>query len=613
MSLCLSFPKHRAATHKQDLQILEAGARIALGDPARIVVSVNDSKRVGHWHDETGQISTFVSGSLTNVPEPLAPGTGVTAAQALAELYARDAAQAFAKVDGAFCGVVLDWRRGTIILVRDKLGIGRAYLSRDGNTVTFSDSLSDLLDAQGRRFAVDIDSIYTFLMIGWVPTPHSMFRGVEKLPPGTYLESCDGTLTQTTYYDVPHHRSLITHRPVEVLRQQVAEYLDRSVSRGVASGGRWGSFLSGGVDSSSVVASLARRSSKSFPTYFGGFDPKLNRYLPNPEEPAMSQLVAARYKTNHHMLWLGPDVADSTPEIIGALEEPVSDGGCLIVGAVMRAARREVDGLMTGIGGDFIFTGERRHMVLNLLRLMRRLPDPVWQILKWLSATQPLARNARISQMHFDLTRLLSVRELGIEAMYAGFFLQAEAAELQSLFLPEIHAKVTRDPLAEIKGYFQRTADLDPLGRFLYLDLKNQATEHSVREAETLGRHFGLKIYNPFLDAELVDFAMSIPIADKVSGLTLKVPLKAAMRGRLPDAVLDHKKGGLASPIRWWVTQPDGFVTSVLSRRNIERRAIFSADAVEEFRRATADGVRDYSKLLWSIFTLELWLQQFVD
>jgi len=176
-----------------------------------------------------------------------------------------------------------------------------------------------------------------------------------------------------------------------------------------------------------------------------------------------------------------------------------------------------------------------------------------------------------------------------------------------------MHTKVSRDPLKEIKLYFQRAADLDPLGRFLYLDLKNQATEHSVREAETLGRHFGLNVYNPFLDAELVDFAMTIPIADKVSGLTVKVPLKKAMRGRVPDEVLDHKKGGLASPIRWWVTQPDGFVASVLSRRNIERRGMFSADTVEQFRRATANGARDYSKLLWSLFTLELWLQRFVD
>ena len=232
----------------------------------------------------------------------------------------------------------------------------------------------------------------------------------------------------------------------------------------------------------------------------------------------MSQLVAARFGTSHHMLWLGPEAVETTPEIVGALEEPVSDGGCIVLGAVMRAARQEVDGLMTGIGGDFLFTGERRHMVLNLLRFMRLVPDPVWHGLKWLSGAQPLARNARISQMHFDLTRLLALRELSIEAMYVGFFLQADAPELQSLFLPEAHTRITRDPLQEINAHFRRAAELDPLGQFLYLDLKTNMPDDLVREAETLGRHFGLNIYNPFLDAEFVDFAMSVPSAERCPG-----------------------------------------------------------------------------------------------
>jgi asparagine synthase (glutamine-hydrolysing) len=367
------------------------------------------------------------------------------------------------------------------------------------------------------------------------------------------------------------------------------------------------------VDSSSVVSSLAQAHGRTFPTYFGGFAPELNRFLPNPEEPALSQLVASRFGTEHRMLWLGSEALESTPEIVGALEEPVCDGGCIVLGAVMRAACHEVDGLMTGIGGDFLFTGERRHMVLNLLRWMRPVPQSVWNGLKWLSGTQPIARNARISQAHFDLTRLLDIRKLSIERMYAGFFMQATASELESLFLPQAHDRLTRDPLLEVNELFRQAADLDPLSRFLFLDLKANLTDHCVREAETLGRHFGLRIYNPFLDAEFVDFAMSVPGADKVSGLTLKVPLKRAMRGRVPNEVLDRRKGGLGSPIRWWVTQPNGLVSQVLSRRNIEERGMFCADTVERFRRATADGVRDYTKLLWSLFTLELWLRRFVS
>jgi asparagine synthase (glutamine-hydrolysing) len=252
-------------------------------------------------------------------------------------------------------------------------------------------------------------------------------------------------------------------------------------------------------------------------------------------------------------------------------------------------------------------------MVLNLLRLMRPVPDWVWRLGNATLGLPLLARNARLSQMNFDLARLLAVRKLSLEAMYAGFFLQGERGELQALLLPDARNMVSRDPLEQMHQSFRASAELDPLQRFLYLDLKHQLPEHCVREAERLGRHFGLTIYNPFLDAEFVDLAMSVPSTSKASGLNLKIPLKRAMRGRVPDEVLDRKKGGLGSPIRWWVTQSDGFVATVLSKKNLEQRGIFSGDVVDRFRRETLNGTHDHTKLLWSLFTLEIWLQRFVD
>jgi asparagine synthase (glutamine-hydrolysing) len=310
---------------------------------------------------------------------------------------------------------------------------------------------------------------------------------------------------------------------------------------------------------------------------------------------------------------LGPSAIENCLDIVGALEEPICDGGSIVLAELMRAARNETDGLMTGIGGDFLFTGERRHAVLNLLRIMKWLPKWMWQSLNRCLALRAWSGNARISQAHFDLSRVLTVQDASVEEMYIRCFLQADVRELHRLFLPEAHAAITRDPTREIYNNFRVVADLDPLGQLLYLDLKHQMTEYVVWEAEALGRLFGLDVYHPFLDAELVDFALTIPSEQKVRGLTLKVPLKRAMRGRVPSQVLNRKKGGLGSPIRWWVTLSDGLVWQVLSPANIERRGYFSAHTIEQYRIATASGTRDYSKLLWSLFTLELWLQQFIE
>ena len=148
MSFRLSFPKYRSSTLEKDLLILGPDASPRGPESSRIVVRMNDDRLVGRWDDKLERITTFVSGTFTSVPKPLLPGAGVAAARALASLYSMSSVQAFSQIDGAFCAAILDWRRGTIIVGRDKLGIGRAYLSRDGDIVTFSDSLSDLIDSE---------------------------------------------------------------------------------------------------------------------------------------------------------------------------------------------------------------------------------------------------------------------------------------------------------------------------------------------------------------------------------------------------------------------------------------------------------------------------------
>lgn len=613
MTLLINFPTRHTTADLENLRSAHTDEATVGAATGPIIFMPNQSALEGHAEAEDGSTSVFLSGYLTNVPSPFRAGNGISAARSLVSLYSVRGTDAFAAIDGAFCAIIVDRKSNKIVLARDKLGIARVYLKRNASSIVFSNSLAALIKASNSEVELDIDSVYSFLSIGWIPTPHSMVRGVEKVPPGTFLQSGDGTLSQTTYYDVPHTAKSLEQRSPADLKKQVTEHLDRSIDRGLSLGGRWGSFLSGGVDSSSVVASLGRNLPRGFPTYFGGFSAQLNRYLPNPEEPAMSELVASKYHADHHMLWLGPEAVETAAEIVAALEEPVCDGGCIIVGEVMRAAVGRADGLMTGVAGDFLFTGERRHMVLNLLSFMRVVPNAIWRWVNWTLGLPPFKYSTRISQAQFDLTRLLEVRKLSLPDMYAGFYRQASRNELDLLILPNVKKTIQRDPQTEMNEFFKLAEGTDPLSAFLYLDLKTQSTEHCVREVEMLGRHFGLNVYNPFLDAEFVDFAMTIPASDKVSGLQLKKPLKDAMRGRVPDQILDRKKGGLGSPIRWWVTQPDGYVSKVLSRENMLRRGLFSPDVIERFRRETATGAHDYTKLLWSLFTLELWQQHFMD
>ncbi len=547
------------------------------------------------------------------MPSPYKSGFGDSVAKVIAELYASYGEATMSMIDGSYVCTIIDWDRNLVFFVRDKLGIARAYRANQDEYFLFSDSLSELLSADNKQYELDPDSIYSFVTIGWVPTPNSMFLGISKIAQGTFFRCHEGVCEEVEYYDVPHKSEFASMSNKDIYKG-VEDRLDQAVARGLSSGGNWGSFLSGGIDSSSVVACMSSQNGGGFPTYFGGFAPYLNKYLPNPEEPKLSQMVAEKFKTKHEMLWLEEDATSSIPDIVRALEEPVSDGGCIVLAAVIKkAASEKVDSLMTGIGGDFLYTGERRHKVLNLLGYMRVLPNFVWTSIAKLFGVPPFSWFTRLSQIHFDLTKLLGLRGLDLETMYAGFFIQAEPVILSKLLKEDFTESLSRPPRKEMDEYFAKSEGMDPQSRFLYLDLKMQTPDHCVREVECLGRYYGISTYHPFLDSDMVDYAMSIPSESKVSGLELKVPLKKAMEGRVPHEILYRKKGGLGSPIRWWVTQKDGFVADVLSRENIERRGYFSADTIEELRSSTEDGKKDFTRLLWSLYTLEVWMQEFVD
>jgi asparagine synthase (glutamine-hydrolysing) len=179
--------------------------------------------------------------------------------------------------------------------------------------------------------------------------------------------------------------------------------------------------------------------------------------------------------------------------------------------------------------------------------------------------------------------------------------------------LPALRETLRRTPVDRFRDYLARVGDLDPLSQALYLDLKLVTPNHCVREVETLGRRFGVATHSPYLDAEFVDFAMTVPAAEKVRGLQLKAAMKKAMAGRLPPETLERRKGGLGGPTRWWITRGGGLIEETLSRESVARRGMFDPAAVEDLRGQTASDRQDYSKLLWSVFTLELWMRRFAD
>ncbi len=480
-------------------------------------------------------------------------------AEILSELYLAHGPAALKRVDGSFAFVIVDHRDRSVHAGIDKLGQSVAYIAEAPEEVIFATNLVELLGLLPTKPNIDLSSVFEFLSQGWIISPNSMFEGVEKLQPGSFV-SWDGSHVRHVGYHKPRHDGVFANRHREELSQEIREHLHTAVRRGIPWSNSWSSFLSGGLDSSSVVYALSDALGQSFPTFYGSFG-DLDRYMALPDEEAVARTVADRFGTDHSVLSIPSDVIDRVPEIVRIIEEPIYDGGPVVVDAVMRAVKSRADGVMTGIGGDFLFGGERRHLLISLLDHTRNLPG--WKLAGRVAAL-PTARSAWLTRLRFDVQRTLSVRDLSL-----GEFLRSSTAWCppRGCFLQTIGLWGVRPlPSRQDQCLPGEISTLDSLTKLLYLDFRLLTPDGLTRDVEALGRAHDLTVFNPYLDSEFVDFSMTMPPREKVRGLTQKYALRHAIRGYLPADVLKKKKGGLGAPIRWWIMHNALWVTTFPER-----------------------------------------------
>jgi asparagine synthase (glutamine-hydrolysing) len=526
-------------------------------------------------------------------------------ASALAELYLAHGPSAIQQVDGSFAFLIVDHREGRAHAGIDNLGQSQAYLAETPDGIVFATTLAELLCHLPFKPSLDLASVLEFISLGWVASPHSMFEGISKLQPGSFV-TWDGSSLQTMNYYHPLHTAVFVERSAAELGSEIRRHLHTAVNRGVAWSDSWSSFLSGGLDSSSVVYALAGATHEPFSTFYGSFG-ALDRYLTLPDEERVARAVADRFGARHSVVTIQPDVINRVPELVRIIEEPLVDGGPIVVDAVMRAAEGRAEGIMTGVGGDFLFGGERRHLLISLLAHTRKLP--LWGVADRI-ARLPTAGSQTMTRFRFDVQRMLSIRELPLGEFYARR-LHGDAP-VAALCKASVFQGLGRSPLDEINACLAGIPELDDLTKLLYLDLRLLAPDCLTRDVLALGRDHQLTVCHPYLDSEFVDFSMTIPPRQKVRGMTLKYAMRQAIRGYVPPEVLKKKKGGLGAPIRWWVTHDD-LVADHLSREVVEERGLFEYSEIEQMRSDTLAEKRDCSTMLWGLFTLESWMRQFSD
>jgi asparagine synthase (glutamine-hydrolysing) len=516
----------------------------------------------------------------------------------LPHLYERDGVAFAEHLRGKFGIVVWDETRRRAVLARDRLGVKPLYFAIAGDLVVFASELKSLLASGLVDARLDYDAIDAYLTFGFFPGPQTPLEGVRKLPPGHRLIVDDRGARTERYWSYP--------RPEPVQRTQIEHAeglmgeLDDAVRARLMSDVPLGAMLSGGLDSSLVVALMARSMSDPVKTFSVGFVEDGDR-----NELADARLVSSVFGTDHHELELSMSDADvDLEQLVWHMDEPLADLSSLGFLALSELASKHITVALSGQGADELLGGYAKHKAAAIASTWNRIPGPIRAI----GQAAALRGPRRIRRAASTLAATGSVDRLLAMSGRVG---------------QDMRSRLFRGSLASLDGEAARRAVLarldgfpdDPLPTTLYIDAQLALVDDMLHYFDRASMAHSLEVRVPFLDHRVVEYCAGIPSDLKVRRLTTKYLLKRAARGILPDSIIDKPKiGFFASSVdRWFQTQTRGAIASYLLRPDVRVGEFLDRDAIAGLVRAHADGTdRSNGRLLLSILMLEVWLSSYL-
>jgi asparagine synthase (glutamine-hydrolysing) len=493
---------------------------------------------------------------------------------------------------GMFAFAIWDKHKHRLLLARDRLGVKPLYYRLDPGRLAFASELRSLRELLLRPPEIDPQSIYDFFGFRYIPAPHTFYRGVEKLLPGHFLVADPTGVHSHSYWDIPREEET-TKRPNDIA-VEVVEQLREAVRLRLISDVPLGVFLSGGVDSSAVVALMAELGARPLRTFSVGFDEAEYSELP------FARAVAHRYATEHQELVIRPEhVSDELSRLVAFRGEPIAEPTDVALYLISRLAAQSVKVVLAGEGGDELFAGYPKYAADRLAGVVSALPPKVTRaLIRWLPYGQ---RRAKIA------LEALSIRDEAERS--ATWFASFSREERENLFAPDLLAQIDRaHPARVIENYLEKVRDRSPLKRMLYADLKVWLPDNLLLRGDLMTMAASIEERGPFLDQQVVEMAARIPTRLLTRGFRTKALLKDALRPYVPKEALFRRKVGFRMPISEWFKKPmRSLVSDLLLSPQAAARGYFNARSIEKYVREHLEGVRDRQKQLWALLNFELW------
>lgn len=533
---------------------------------------------------------------------------GSSDTETLLELLAADGLEALSKLNGMFAFALLDIRSGELTIVRDASGVKPLYIGQDARGLVFGSEIKALIALGLSLEAPDAAALNRYLTFLWCPGEGTPARNVRKLAPGEAMLVSNGEIKKKWIWRAQQAmQAMPATATVETLAEELADRLRSAVRSQMLADVPVGAFLSGGLDSSAVVA-FAREVTPAIRCFTieieGGAEAGLTDDLP------YAKVAASHLDVPLEVIPIDARrMAQDVERLVFQLDEPLADPAALSVLYISEAARKNgIKVLLSGAGGDDLFSGYSRHRALEVEKVWRWIPLGLRQLAQRVSAHFD-QRNARFRRA----TKFLNRAALEGDENIINYFVWIGRKDLEALYTKSFRDAVGESAAGQpMLDYISgMSASASALDRMLALEQRFFLADHNLIYTDKMSMAAGVEVRVPFLDPDLVAFASTVPPAFKQHGQTGKWILKKAMEPYLPKEIIYRPKAGFGAPVRRWMrTELRGWMRDILSEESLQRRGMFEPAAVRELMNANDAGRIDASYTLLSLVCVELWMRR---
>lgn len=513
------------------------------------------------------------------------------------------------KFRGMFAFALWDSEKRTLFLARDRLGIKPVFYAEHEGYFYFGSEIKSIIQYSYFPRNIDKNALAAYFSLSYIPAPLTIFDKIKKLLPGHYLEISKGSIKETKYWDIyfePDRRKKKSY-----FIDGFLGLLEEAVQLRMISDVPVGAFLSGGIDSGTVVALMSRQSADPIRSFCMGFGGEVGGYL---DERRFARQVATRFGTIHKEYEVQPSVSNIMDDIVSSFDEPFADHSTIPSYYLCELTRKDVTVALSGLGGDEVFGGYERYLGFKYSSYYQILPRLLRdKFIKELIEKIPERANGHYTLNH--LKRFVRSASLPEDTRYYGFLtIMGKEGDADIFANPDDYVESMDYCRQLILNYFNSPNALEALDKVFYCDMKTYLPEDILALTDRISMRHSLEVRVPFLDHKLLEFCAKIPNEKKVGFKNKKAILKKAVKKLLPPEVIAHRKQGFVGPMTYWLrTDLKKWAMDVLNEKNLNKHGLINPAFVNKILTEHFNRFEIRDKIIWALINFQLWFDKYID